>query len=489
MERLVLELNDIEVSYSDKTVLNVDQLRIHQFDRIGIVGTNGSGKSTLLKVINGEIMPEKGTINRQIEFGYFKQKEAPSQNHQPDYKLLGQLNVPDRSTHQMSGGEQTRLKLAQLFTDYYEGLLIDEPTTHLDAAGVDFLVEELTYYYGALVLVSHDRYVLDRLVTKIWEVQNGRVKEYTGNYSDYQMTKKLEQSRQQEQHERYLKEKQRLLAAAEEKMKKASKINQANESMSKRQARAKANRMFMTKQKDTSQKSVEKAAKALEKRVEQLEQVKAVQEEKAVHFPQSETIQLHNRFPIMADRVTLKAGDKLLLDETSFQFPLGKTIAINGTNGCGKSTLLHYILKRGNGLTVSPKAVFGVYQQLGYQLDGNKTVLELMKRNSAYDEAKIRAVLHEMKFTGNDLIKKVGELSGGESIRLKLCELFLGSYNILILDEPTNFLDLSSIQALEAFLKYYEGTVLLVSHDREFIKKTADVVYEIKEKKLVQTKG
>ncbi|TFD93623.1 Msr family ABC-F type ribosomal protection protein [Jeotgalibacillus sp. R-1-5s-1] len=489
MERLVLELKDIEVSYLDKTILNVDQLRIHQFDRIGIVGTNGSGKSTLLKVIHGQVTPEIGTINRQIDFGYFKQKEAPSLDHQPDYKLLGQLNVPDRSTHEMSGGEQTRLKLAQLLTDYHEGLLIDEPTTHLDATGIDFLVENLTYYYGALVLVSHDRYVLDRLVTKIWEVQNGCVKEYTGNYSDYQMTKKLEQSRQQEQHERYVKEKQRLLAAAEEKMKKASKINQANESMSKRQARATANRMFMTKQKDTSQKSVEKAAKALEKRVEQLERIDAVQEERAVHFPQSEAVQLHNRFPIMADRLTLNAGDKMLLEEASFQFPSGKTIAINGANGSGKSTLLHYILQKGEGLTVSPKASFGVYQQLGYQLDGDKTMLDLIKRNSEYDEGKIRAVLHEMNFTGNDLIKKVCQLSGGEAIRLKLCELFLGSYNILILDEPTNFLDLGSIQALEAFLKHYEGTVLLVSHDREFIKKTADVVYEIKEKKLVHIEG
>ncbi|WP_404408058.1 Msr family ABC-F type ribosomal protection protein [Jeotgalibacillus malaysiensis] len=487
MERLVLELKEIEVTFLDRIILDIKDLRVHQFDRIGIVGKNGSGKSTLLKLMNGGLKPERGSINRKIEFGYFEQKKAPSVKEGTDYKLLGQLQVPDHQ-HELSGGEQTRLKLAQLLSDYHEGLLIDEPTTHLDKTGIDFLIGELRYYYGALILVSHDRYVLDQLVTKIWEVYDGQITEYTGNYSDYEKQKKIEWEQQQERHENYVKEKQRLLAAAEEKMKKASKITQAKQSGGKKEAYSNANRMYMTKQKDTSQKAVQKAAKALEKRVEQLEEVTPVETETSIQFPQSEQLQLHNRFPIMADQLTLNAGDKNLVENVSFQFPLGKTIAINGLNGSGKSSLLEHIVRHGEGMTISPKVKFGVFGQLNYQTVGDETVLSYMRKNSDFEESHIRAILHEMNFSGTDLIKEVSQLSGGEIIRLQLCQLFAGAYNVLVLDEPTNFLDLRSMKALEKFLLQYKGTVLLVSHDREFVTRVADTVYKINGKNIIRVK-
>lgn len=485
MQKLVLELKNIEVLFFDRTILTIHNLKVHQFDRIGVVGKNGSGKSTLLQLLHQDLQPNKGHVNRLIDFGYFKQTEYPTYQAS-DFKLLGQLNVPGRHPTQMSGGEQTRLKLAQLFSTYHEGLLIDEPTTHLDTKGVDFLSEELMYYYGVLILVSHDRFLLDQLVTKIWEVNEGEIIEYTGNYSDYERQKELERIQQQERHKKYEKEKQRLLSAAEEKMKKAKKITQANQSMSKKEVNTPAIRMFMTKQKDTSQKSVQRAAKALEKRVEQLEEVKAIEMEKKIRFHQPKLLQLHNKFPIMADRLTIKMKDTLLFDNVSFQFPLGKTIAITGSNGSGKSTLLNLILHDREGITLSPKVVFGVYQQLDYQFSKDKTVLEFMKENSHYELSKIRSVLHAMNFTGNDLKKETSQLSGGEAIRLKLCQLFLGSYNVLILDEPTNFLDIHSMKALETFLLNYEGTILLVSHDREFVKRVADHKYEIQEKRIKQ---
>src|SRR5699024_9846013 len=149
-------------------------------------------------------------------------------------------------------------------------------------------------------------------------------------------------------------------------------------------------------------------------------------------------------------------------------FPLGRTIAITGENGPGKTTLLHHILQGGEGLTISPKAVFGVYEQKDYQFTEDESVLGFMKDRSDYEEGTIRAVLHSMDLTRNDLNKSVRELSGGEAIRLGLCQLFLGRFNILILDEPTNFLDVFSIEALEQLLEGYEGTVLLVSHDKTF---------------------
>lgn len=184
MENVLVELKNIEVSYLDRAVLNIPQLAVHQFDRIGIVGKNGAGKSTLLKLLAGQIKPDKGRVTSFADFAYFDQLSAPEAG-EIDYKLAGQLAIPDTEIEHLSGGERTRRKLAHIFSSYYVGLLIDEPATHLDKEGIQFFIDELTYYYGALVLVSHDRYVLDQLVTKIWEIEDGTLTEYTGNYSDY----------------------------------------------------------------------------------------------------------------------------------------------------------------------------------------------------------------------------------------------------------------------------------------------------------------
>jgi len=482
MENVCVELEYIELSFLDRMVLSIPRLAIHQFDRIGIVGKNGAGKSSLLKLIAGNLTPDKGNVKRLIDFAYFDQLDSVDATD-ADYALMSKLSIPKTAIQNFSGGEQTRLKLASLFSDYHEGLLIDEPTTHLDEEGKQFLLDELEYYYGALVLVSHDRYVLDQLVTKIWEIEDGQITEYTGNYTDYVEQKELAKRQQQEQYEKYLKEKSRLKLAAEEKMKKADNIINSS-AKSKKKTKEKPNRMFETKSKGTSQKAMQRAAKALEQRVEQLEAVEAPQSENIIRFNKPKSLQLHNKFPIMANRLTLAAGDKLLLDGADFQFPLGRTIAITGENGSGKTTLLHHILQGGEGLTISPKAVFGVYEQMDYQFTEDESVLGFMKDRSDYEEGKIRAVLHSMDFTRNDLNKSVRDLSGGEAIRLVLCQLFLGRFNILILDEPTNFLDVFSIEALEQLLEGYEGTVLLVSHDKTFIERVADYVYVLEDFKV-----
>lgn len=479
MEKVCFELENIELNYLDKTILEIERLAVHQFDRIGIVGKNGAGKSTLLKLLAGIVLPSSGIVKRHVDLAYFDQLTTPEES-EIDYDLKGKLAIPETELGNFSGGEQTRLKLAQVFSNYHEARLIDEPTTHLDADGTQFFIEELMYYYGALVLVSHDRYVLDQLVTKIWEVEEGTVTEYIGNYTDYVSQKELEKRQQQEQHEKYVKEKTRLMKAAEEKMQKAEKVTKGD----KRVTKVKGNRMFETKSKGTSQKSMQRAAKAIEQRVEQLEAIEAPKDEQIIRFHQSKALQLHNRYPIMGERLTLKGGDKILLKESNFQFPLGKTIAITGKNGSGKTTLLHHILKHGEGITISPKAVIGTYQQMDYQFSKEETVFEFVKNRSDYDESKIRAILHAMNFTGNDLKKDVRNLSGGEATRLVLCQLFLGRYNVLVLDEPTNFLDIFCIEALERFLHGYEGTVLLVSHDRTFIDRVADCVYGIENRKI-----
>lgn len=481
MEQICFELENISVNYLDKEVLKIERLAIHQFDRIGIVGRNGAGKSTLLKLLAGKIQPTSGKMKCYMESGYFEQLEAPSVA-KADRTLLGKLAVP-QNTEQLSGGEQTRLKLAQLFTHYYEILLVDEPTTHLDQAGISFLLNELRYYYGALVLISHDRTVLDELVTTIWEVCDGKVRVYTGNYSEYMAQKQIEREQQSQGYEQFIKEKDRLEKAAKDKMLKAEKIAQAG-SMSKKETKAKANRMFETKSKATSQKAVHRITKAIKQRIEKLDKVEAVKEEKQIVFRQSKALELHNKFPIMADRLTLHVKDNMLLNEVSFQLPLGKKIAITGANGVGKSTLLHHIAINGAGLTISPKAKIGYFRQMSYQFVSNETVLQFLKQRSEYDEGFLRSVLHAMQFVDTDILKAVKSLSGGEAIRLQLCQLFLGEYNILLLDEPNNFLDIHAIVALERFMAAYEGTIVFVSHDQTFTKNVADVQYHIDTKKV-----
>ncbi len=483
MEQICFELVDVEVTFLDKELLNIDRLAVHQFDRIGIVGKNGAGKSTLLKLLAGMIQPTKGKVNAHVECGYFAQVEAP-QETEADPALLGKLHVPV-DDEQLSGGEQTRKKLAQLFTHYYEALLIDEPTTHLDQEAIAFLLDELRYYYGALIIISHDRTVLNELVTTIWEIEDGEVQVYSGNYDEYVKQKQLEREQQSQAYELFLQEKGRLEKAAEEKMQKAKKIAQAG-SMSKRDSRAKANRMFETKSKETSQKAVQRAAKAIEQRMERLEEIDPVKEESPFVFPQSKALALHNKFPIVADQLTLHIGDKILLDKASFQLPLGKKIAITGSNGSGKSTLLHHIVNKAPGLIISPKAKFGYFKQMSYQFTGDETVLQFIKSSSDYNEGFIRSVLHSMRFVGTDIRKKINSLSGGEAVRLQLCRLFLGRYNILLLDEPTNFLDLHAIEALERFIQVYEGTILFVTHDQTFMNHVADVTYQMVDKKLIR---
>ncbi|MBX8945300.1 MULTISPECIES: Msr family ABC-F type ribosomal protection protein [Lysinibacillus] len=481
MEKVCFELENVVVTYLDKELLNIEKLAVHQFDRIGIVGKNGAGKSTLMKLLAGKQQPVSGKLKRHVHFGYFEQMEAPTLI-EADPQLLGKLAVPKYSEG-LSGGEQTRLKLAQLFTSYEEALLIDEPTTHLDQLGISFLLDELRYYYGALVLISHDRAVLDELVTTIWEVDGGKVTIYSGNYSDYVMQKQLEQDQQNQAHDQYLKEKNRLEKAVDEKMKKAEKIAQAG-NLSKREANAKPNRMFMTKSKGTSQKAVQRAAKAIEHRIGKLQKVEAVQEERKIVFRQSKALALHNKYPIMADRFTLYAQDKVLLHEVSFQIPLSKKIALTGNNGSGKSTLLKHIANNGEGITISPKAKIGYFHQMGYQFADEETVLQFLKNRSEYDESLLRSVLHSMQFAGTDLQKKITTLSGGEAIRLQLCQLFLGNYNILLLDEPTNFLDIQALEALEQFIAAYEGTIIFVTHDKNFIDNVADIQFTVHNKKI-----
>lgn len=482
MQNIQFEIKDVELTYLNKEIFSIDRLAIHFMDRIGIIGPNGSGKTSLLRMLAGELEPAKGKIHRHASFAYLKQMETPGEE-EVDQKILGKLQVPGVEEG-ISGGEQTKIKIAQLLADYNEALLVDEPTTHLDQQGIRYLRRELENYYGTLVLISHDRKLLDQLVTTIWEIRDGEIHVYSGNYTDYEEQKMLEERQQQDAYEQYLKEKSRLEAAAQDKIQKAAKMMKGEKANARKKQGV--NRMFATKTKDVSQKSMEKSAKAMEKRLEQMEKVDAVQHERPITFHRSKALELHHSFPVMGNQLTVTAGKKVLLEEVRFQFPLGKKIAIIGANGSGKSTLLQAIYQRREGLEISPKVEFGFFEQLAYQEKSDETVLNSLKKTTDYEEGFLRSVLHSMYFKGNTIYKKLRYLSGGEAVRLQLCRLFLGCYHILLLDEPTNFLDILTTKALEAFFEGYPGTIIFVSHDAAFIENAADCVYEIKNNNIIE---
>lgn len=481
MEYIQFEINQLTHSFLENELLNIKYLAVHQYERIGIVGENGTGKSTLLKLLAGRMTPTTGQVKRFVDYQYMDQKDMEVEN-EIDFVLKGKLNIP--TDHQnLSGGEQTKKKLAELFSTYSDCYLLDEPTSHLDQRGIQYLIEELRYYCGTLLIVSHDRTLLDAVVETIWEVRDGTVHVYSGNYSRYKEQKALEREQQKLAYDAYVKEKSRLEAAATEKMKRADQIMQAK-NMSRKEANSKPNRMIETKSKATAQKGLHRSAKALEDRATKLKAIDKLETDKIFHFTHRAITELHNKVPILANDFTVLAGQHLLLNTISFQIRQGQKIGLTGNNGSGKSTLLHAIANKAEGIEMSPKVKVGCFRQMCYRFEKNETILQFVKARSDYDEGFLRKVLAAMHFTQNDLQKNVQHLSGGEAMRLQLCLLFVGDYNVLLLDEPTNFLDITLIEALEQFIKGYNGTVIIVSHDEAFLKETVTTRYHISEQKL-----
>lgn len=484
MQELVLELKNIEKSYNGKTILSIDDLKVYQNERIGIVGDNGQGKSTLLKLINQSIEPDKGQVRMLTDFQFYSQIEEETGlfRDQVDPEMLSRLNVPKYSTDVFSGGERTRARLARLFSRYTLGMLMDEPTTHLDSEGIQFLIDELTYYYGTLLIVSHDRYFLDQVVETIWEVKDGTVAVYPGNYTEYVEQKaqnKLEAERKQEA---VRKEKARLELAVKKKHEQAQKMSKVSHKQKNRNIRP--SRLSSSKQKDTVQKAAHKTAKSIEKRMEQIEDVDLPAVQRTIQFPEVKTVEIHNPYPVMLENVTIIRGDQILLEEVDAQFERGKRIAITGHNGAGKSSLLSHILNKEEGVRLSPKVRFAVYRQMDYKLAESTGILDYLLYESEYSEPLVRAVLNNLGFDQSDTDRAVSNLSGGEATRLAIAKLFTDPSNIIVLDEPTNFIDLSTIEALEHLLRDYKGTVLFTAHDKYFMDRVADQVWEINDQKL-----
>lgn len=481
---LIIKAKDIRLEYTGRDVLDIDELELYDYDRIGLVGANGAGKSTLLKVLLGELTPPGCKINRLGKFAYIPQLDEVSLQEVKDFVLMGKLNVEQLEVQTMSGGEETRLKIAQALSKQVHGILADEPTSHLDREGIDFLIGQLKCFSGALLVISHDRYFLDEVADKIWELKDGKITEYWGNYSDYLRQKEEERKSQEAKYEQFIAERDRLGQAAEEKRKLARKIDQKAKGTSKKNNSEGGGRLAHQKTIGSKQKTLHNAAKSMEHRIAALGDVEAPENIRTIRFRQSKALELHNPYPIIGTEINKRFGDKVLFENVSFSIPLGTKVALTGGNGAGKTTLIQMILNREDGISISPKAEIGYFAQNGYKYNRNQAVMEFMQEDCDYNVSEIRSVLAPMGFVQNDIGKRLSVLSGGEIIKLSLAKMLMGRYNILLMDEPSNFLDLPSLEALEILMKGYAGTIVFITHDKRLLDNVADVIYEIKDKRL-----
>ncbi|OZM58390.1 ABC-F type ribosomal protection protein [Lottiidibacillus patelloidae] len=475
---LLLEVNTIEKSYGERLIIKADQLKVYQGERIGIVGKNGEGKSTLLKLLVNELEPDKGTVHLYCPVAYIPQLEMPVANALSS-KYKNDWEVPVSQNDSLSGGEETRKKIAAALSSDAKLIIADEPTSHLDTQGVEKFEKEMMHFDGSVLIISHDRELLNRICTSIWEVDGGKIHCFEGNYTDYVEQKQKLKDRQWFEYESYTKEKKRLEQAAHEKSQKSKSLKKAPSRMGNSEARLHKRKTGQKKAK------LDKNAKAIQSRIYHLEQKEKPKEEESIIFDMNHFKQIHSKVAITFQQLSAAVGSRMLFSELNGSIKPGSKVAVIGKNGTGKSTLLNMIASGHEGITIAKPVAIGYFHQQLENLSDNKTILENVKETSQYSEAFIRTVLSRLHFKREEVHIKVAMLSGGERVKTALAKIFLGNYNVLLLDEPTNFLDLHTKEALQMVLKEYPGTIIFVSHDRYFVRELASHILVIENNKAV----
>ena len=460
IDMVIMEISGLKYEVKDRLLFAADHLAIQNKDRIGLVGRNGSGKTSLLEILAGKRQPEEGTINLRATC-----------------ELLPQLKNTDTTK---SGGEVTQEYINQSLATQAGLLFADEPTTNLDTEHIESLEKQLQRWQGAIVIVSHDRSFLDALCTKIWEIDEKKINVYKGNYSDYIAQKELAIRQQESAYEQYQRKKRQLEHARELKEQKAQRATKKPNQVSASEAKITGAKPYFAKK----QKKLQKTAKSIETRLEKLQKVEKVKEIPAIKMNLPNQEAFTGQIIIRAEELTGKVANRILWNPAGFYIRGGQKIAVIGKNGAGKTTLLKKIMNEADGITVSPAAKIGYFSQNLDVLDTTDSILENVRSTAVQDETFIRTVLARLHFYREDVYKKVGVLSGGERVKVAFAKLFVSNINTLVLDEPTNYLDIEAVEALEDLLTDYEGTILLVSHDRRFVENITDHILAIEKQKI-----
>ncbi|MGN6507660.1 MAG: ribosomal protection-like ABC-F family protein [Tepidisphaeraceae bacterium] len=503
----LIQLNNIEKVLGDRLMFDKLSFAIEKGERVGLIGNNGEGKTTLFRTITGEMKPDVGDVGipKGTKIGYLKQdvdldpantvideaelgfaelhaiahemrelehkmaevegdaldrvlkryetiqhdfdeKGGYAFRHKLEATLLG-VGLPpeiwETSVEKLSGGQRSRVALAKILISEPDLLLLDEPTNHLDLAAIEWLEEYLLSFNGAVLIISHDRYLLDRICTRIAWLTNRRIKSYPGNFTAYLAQKEMEETAQARAHELQQKD----IAKQEEFIRRFSAGQRAREA----QGRKKILERF-------------KKSDAI---------VSAVQSKRSMHVKFGNDARAGDQL-LRVDELSKSFEGRMIWKDVAFNVKPGERIGIIGPNGSGKTTLLKALLgelepdtgevRWGTNLNI------GYYDQRLDDFDPDNTILEEV-HDGVMPERKVRDVLGQLLFTGDTVDKHMGDLSGGERARVALAQLMLEKPNVILLDEPTNHLDIQSAAALEQTLSAFDGTLLMVSHDRYFLSK------------------
>ena len=480
-QKLLIKAENIVHSYGEQTVLDFDKFYLYEGEKVGLVGVNGAGKSTLLKILSGELKATEGTVFRDCNPVYFEQFASDESYYETDYSEAGKMGVSEQIWQEnVSGGEDTRIRLAKLFSNNQAVAFLDEPTSNLDFEGVNMLKKRLKEI-DTMVIICHDRAVLNELCNRIVDLSFGKLQSYSGNYDEYVAQKEEQLKTKQNEYENYQAEKKRLQGVYLEKKIKAVKIEKKPKNISASEAKARA---FIGNHKpEDKARNMEKSATNVLKRIEHMEVKEKPKVEPTARPDFRLTNPPKNPIVIRGEHVSFSYGDKVIFEDADFMIKNGSKVAILGGNGAGKTTLLEMINKREE-IYVVPGAKIGYAKQNMSQIDLNKTVLENVRRVSIQSESLSRIILARLLLSERDINKMAKDLSGGERMKLSFAMLFVSDVNLLILDEPTNYLDIPSVEALEKLLMEYEGTLVFTSHDKTFVERIATEKLIIKDRKL-----
>ena len=518
----ILNVDNLTIDFGFNKLFNNVSFSLNEGESISIVGPNGCGKSTLLKIIAGIIKPDKGqvSIKKGAKLAYLDQTGASIDDNRCVYEILKEsfceLNeleksikkledkmnkntdnqkiinkycflidrysnlggyeidanintvivglkldstILDRSFNELSGGEKTLVQLAKTLIIKPDLLLLDEPTNHLDIERIEWLENYIENFKGAIVIVSHDRYFLDKMCDKILDLESSRGKMYSTNYTGFLEEKERLFEKQMTNY----KEEQLLIKRLETEMK-----------------------WFAERGMATNSSTLTARARALETRINRIKSnaiIRPVKRNKAkINFLKDN--KTSNRIISLRNFSVNLSNGKDLIQNITLDVFAGEHIALIGENGCGKSTLVKSIIGINNLnytgiINIGPSVKIGYISQIISFKDDKQSLLDYFRLSTGLPEQMARQILVGFQFYNDDIKKRVGSLSGGEKMKVKLAELLQNKVNTLILDEPTNHIDIDTKEAFENALKNFSGTLLFVSHDRYFINKFADKIFEL----------
>ncbi|WP_417897057.1 ribosomal protection-like ABC-F family protein [Bacillus haimaensis] len=505
MRNIILQAKNINKNFGERNILKEITLDIRNGERIGLVGWNGTGKTTLMRILMGLIMPDEGSVKRlpmELNIGYLPQSTdyegvldglMLEGNEELLLKATSRLGLEklqnwekERYRH-LSGGERLKLALAAIWAKNPSLIFLDEPTNHLDLKGVNWLVDELNNFHGAAVIISHDRYFLDRSVTKVYEIEDSQLKEYEGNYTEY----RNEKQRLYEQQVRDYDKQQRKIRMVEEQISTLKQWSEkAHRDAGKNRGDSENRQMGLKEYERVKAKKKDNQIKSKTKRLElelSKNKVEKPKEEPQVLFDFEASGKRGKRI-LEAKGLTKEFGDRVLFKQSHFYVKHGEKVGLLGSNGAGKTTFINMMMGSepiSNGsLWKSDTLKIAYLSQDVSDMPSEKTAMEYLSFSGWERVTKARTIFANMGMKEEKLLKPISTLSLGERTRVKLVKMIMQDYDVLILDEPTNHLDLPSRERLEETLESYQGTLIAVSHDRYFIEKLCDKLLLIEDQQI-----